>query len=56
MRRVAGVDSRENEATRGRPGEENGMELKDSRRGGTDRDFHNVRLTEPPSQVGCEER
>ena len=32
MRRVAGVDSRENEATRGRPGEENGrVEVKDSR-------------------------
>ncbi len=55
MRRVAGVDSRENEV-RGRPGEENGVELKDGRRRGTDRDFQNVRLTEPPSQVGREER
>ena len=44
MRRVAGVDSRANEATKGRPGEENGrVEVKDSRRGGTDGVFDTLR-------------
>jgi len=48
VRRVARVDSKENEATRGRPSEENGrVEVKDSRRGGTDRVFHALRKCTP---------
>ena len=44
VRRVAGVDSRENEATRGRQGEENErVEVKECRRDGTDGVFHALR-------------
>ena len=43
VRRVARVDSREDEAIRGPPGEENEeVELKCSRRGGTDAVFQQM--------------
>jgi len=43
-RGVVGVDSRENEATRGRLGKENErVEVEECRRGGTDGVFHELR-------------